>query len=98
MSAKDKGINIVKLHLKSKTPLIMNIGGKEYGVKSISTEEFYKVILGVLEECDCKSFKYRTGLEDGKCKHIFAVKVALLEGIKMLTLDECIELSEGVEA
>ena len=103
MSASDKGLNIVRDWRKSEDvdPWLMKIELHKWGVKSTSTGTFYIVELTDEDkkeyQCDCPSFRYRCGVEEERCKHIYALLEAKRKEIKLLTLDECVEQQEKVK-
>lgn len=102
MSSRDKAQEIIDAHNSSTLPLIMIMNHMKYGVKSLTTKEFYQVTYYSKDnpnnECDCPSYRYRTGVtENGYCKHLWSIETILKDGVKLLTLEECMNLENNLK-
>ena len=87
MSQQSKISEIVEHHLTKEKVIFRIKDEKEmFVIKSLmrKNESYFVIKENDKWDCDCKSFKFKTGTDaNGNCKHILVIQILMQEGIEI---------------
>ncbi len=89
MTTKERAETIIKQHAKN-NETVVKWNEKEYVVKG-SKDSQYRVYYNNGWFCDCPSYKYNCGIDEGRCKHIMAVEQIRKDNITVPNIDDIME-------